>query len=345
MRRSITILAAAVMLLVASNLPAQEPAPKEPSPQELFQRALGYHDTGRYDDAIAIYKKLLAKDPNNDDVKYELTFSTFAKGDMPEVIRLATEGAAKPGRNQVRYFETLGNAYDSQHRTREAIDAYKRGIKIEPKYARIHYNLGVAYSGQNKLRDSREELERAIALDPNYPSPQFAIGEVYRTDGYRLPAILAYSRFLSMEPAGARAKLAAQHLQSLLNLGVEAKSGGNVNITIDPDSKKDLGDFTGIEMMAALAAGASHLPEKEKLTEFDREADTLASFLAMFSESSGDLKRGFIANTYVPFYNALVKAGQASTFAHMALAPLDLPGTKEWMAAHKSDLEAFGHHD
>ena len=292
MRRSITILAAAVMLLVASNLPAQEPAPKEPSPQELFQRALGYHDTGRYDDAIAIYKKLLAKDPNNDDVKYELTFSTFAKGDMPEVIRLATEGAAKPGRNQVRYFETLGNAYDSQHRTREAIDAYKRGIKIEPKYARIHYNLGVAYSGQNKLRDSREELERAIALDPNYPSPQFAIAEVYRTDGYRVPAILAYGRFLSMEPAGARAKLAAQHLQSLLNLGVEAKSGGNVNITIDPDSKKDLGDFTGIEMMAALAAGASHLPEKEKLTEFDREADTLASFLAMFSESSGDLNAG-----------------------------------------------------
>ncbi|HEY2324471.1 MAG TPA: tetratricopeptide repeat protein [Thermoanaerobaculia bacterium] len=337
--------AAAAMLLVAGTLAAQQPAPKEPSADELFQRALGYHDTGRYDDAIAIYKQLLAKTPDNENVKYDLTFSTFAKGDLVEAIRLATEGAAKPGKNQVRYYEILGNAYDAQHRTREAIDAFRRGIKIEPKYARIHYNLGVAYTRENKLRDARQELERAIELDFNYPSPHFAIGDVYRLDGYRIPAILAYGLALSMEPAGPRATLAAQRIQTLLNLGVEEKAGGNLNITIDPNSKKDLGDFSGLEMMAAIAAGASHVSEKEKLTEFDRQADTLASFLAMFSESSGDLKRGFVADTYVPFYNALVKADGASTFAHVALAPLKLAGTEEWMAAHKSEVAAFVHHD
>src|ERR1051326_6744787 len=178
---------------------------------------------------------------------------------MAETIRLATEGAAKAGPHQVHYLELLGNAYDSQHRTREAIDAYKRGIKIEPKYARIHYNLGVAYSGQNKFREAREELERTIQLDPNYPSPQFGIADVYRLDGYRVPAILAYGRALAMEPTGPRATIAAKNLQSLLNLGVEEKGEGNITTPIAPASKKALGDFTGLEMMAALAAGASHV--------------------------------------------------------------------------------------
>ncbi|HEX3109503.1 MAG TPA: hypothetical protein VHU41_10450, partial [Thermoanaerobaculia bacterium] len=141
----------------------------------------------------------------------------------------------------------------------------------------------------------------------------------------------------------ARATTAAQNLQALLNLGVEAKGGGNINITIDPASKKDLGDFGALEMMAALAAGSSYLTEKTPLTEFDRQAETLASFLAMFSESSGDLKRDFIANTYLPFYTAIVKADQASTLAHVALAPLNLAGTEEWMAAHKSEVAALGH--
>ncbi len=338
MRKASMTLAAMIILLIAGSLLAQEPAP-----QELFQRALALHDAGKYDDAIAIYKQLLAKDPDNGQIMYELTFSTFAKGDLTEAIRLATEAAAKPGPRQARFLEVLGNAYDAQHRSAEAIAAYKRGIKIDPSYGRIHYNLGVAYAAQGKLRDGREELERAIELDPTYPSPQFLIAEVYRLDGYRVPAILAYGRYLAMQPTGSRATIAAQNLQELLNLGVEEKSKGNINLTVDPDSKKDLGDFGPLEMGAALAAGAKFLEGKEKLTEFDLEAEVLAIFLAIFSESSDKLKRGFIANTYAPFYNAIVKANEASTFAHVALAPLNLAGTDEWMAAHKSEVAALLH--
>lgn len=332
-----TVWASSALLILLTMAPL---AAQEATSQERFQFALALHDAGKYDEAIAIYRELLAQSPDNETVKYELTFSTFAKGDFDGTIRLATEGAAKRGPSQVHYLELLGNAYDSQHRTREAIDAYKRGIKIDPKYPRIHFNLGIAYSGQNKFRDAREELERAIELDPNYASPQLAIADVYRLDGYRVPAILAYGRFLAMEPTGARAAKAANHLQGLLNLGVEQKEKGNINITIDPASKKDLGDFGPLEMMAAIASASSSLPEKAALTEFDREADKLANFLTMFSESSAELKRGFIRDTYAPFYTALVKDEHVSTFAHVALVPLNLAGTEEWMTAHRDEVNA-----
>jgi tetratricopeptide (TPR) repeat protein len=334
--RKLTMMVIA-LLLAAAGLVAQEGN----SAQDLCQRALALHDAGDYDGAIAIYRNLLTKMPDNEQVKYELTFSTFAKGDMPETIRLATAGAEKVGPNQVHYLELLGNAYDTQHQTREAIAVYKRGIKVDPRYPRVHFNLGVAYSAQNKLRDAREEFERAIALDRSYASPEYAIAEVYRNDGYRVPAILAYGRFLSLETGTDRATTSARYLQALLNLGVKAEGQGNVNITIDPNTKKDLGDFRGLEMMAAIASGASHLPEKATMTEFDREAETLASFWAMFSESSGDLKRGFVKDTYAQFYGALVKDGQSAALAHIALASLKWPGTDDWLANHQTEVSAL----
>jgi len=325
------------VVVTASVLLAQEGT----APRERFERAMALHDSGDYEAAIAIYKQLLTAMPGNEQIEYELTFSTFAKGDMAETVRLATEGASKAGPNQVHYLELLGNAYDNLNRTREAIDAYRRGIKIEPRDARIRFNLGVAYVRQGKLRDGRDAFQRAIELDPSYASPQYAMANLYRDDGYRVPAILAYGRFLSLEREGQRAMAAAKSLRELINYGVKAEGQGNVNITIDPKPKKDLGDFSALEMMAALAAGASHLPENQQSSEFDREADTLSLFLTMLSESASDNRRGFVAKTYVPFYAAMVKAGQSVTFAHVALSPLQLDGTGEWLPAHSAEVTAL----
>jgi tetratricopeptide (TPR) repeat protein len=332
-------LALFVIAVVAMTGPlsAQEPA----SAQDLFHHALELHDAGDYDGAIAIYRQLLTTMPENEQVKYELTFSTFSKGDSAETIRLATAGANAKGPYQVRYLELLGNAYDAQHQTPQAIAAYKRGIKLEPNYSRIHFNLGIAYSGMNKLRDAREEFERAIEIDPAYASPQYAIAGIYRLDGYRVPSILAYGRFLSLAPTGDRAVTAATNLQSLVTQGVKTEGNGNVNITIDAGSKKDLGDFSALEMMLGIAAGSSHIKDEAPKSEFDRQADTFAVFLTMLSEVAGDFRRGFVAKTYIPFYSAMVKAGHSSTFAHVALAPLNLDGTQQWMSAHQSEVSSL----
>lgn len=331
--RRLTLLA--TCLLLSTTMVAQE------TPQERFRSALALHDAGNYDGAISIYRDLLRATPDNDDVKYELTFSTFAKGDIPETIRLATEGANRKGPHQVQYLELLGNAYDAQHQSRDAIAAYTRGIKVDPKYPRIHFNLGVTYAAQQKLRQAREEFERAIKLDPNYASAHYAIAGIYRDDGYRVPAILAYGRFLSLTLDRARADDAAKNLQALLTLGVKAEGQGNVNITIDPASKKDLGDFSALEVMAAIASGSSHLPENGPKSEFEREAETFGLFLTMLAEAAGDMKRGFVASTYLPFYAAMVKAEKGDTFAHLALAPLKLTGTEEWLTSHREAVSAL----
>ncbi|HEX8173315.1 MAG TPA: tetratricopeptide repeat protein [Thermoanaerobaculia bacterium] len=331
--------------LLAAPLAAQEPlrpaAPQE-TPQERLRKAIALHDAGDYAGAIRIYRELLAADPANEHLRYELAFSLTASGEYAAAIEVASEGAKKRGDLQAMFLEMIGNAYDGLHKPKEAIAAYKRGIAVNPSYSRIHFNLGVAYIGQDQMREARAEFERTIALEPTYPSPHYTLAEVYRTEGYRVPAILAYSRFLELaEPRDPRTQTATRNLHTLLNLGVEQKDKANINITVDPNSKKDLGDFSALEMMLALASGARFVEENEKRSDFDREAAAYASFLAMLSESAADYKQGFVAQTYVPAIDALVKAGHADAFAHVALAPLLLPGTKAWVDSHNKELIAF----
>jgi tetratricopeptide (TPR) repeat protein len=309
--------------------------------QEMFQRALALHDAGDYDGAIAVYRQLLEERPGDPKVLYELTFSYFSKGDYAQALKQAEAGSKVADRYQVPYLELLGNTYDALSRPMDAVSAYKRGIKIDPRYARIHLNLGVTYTGMNKLREAREQLQKAIELDPVFASAHFTLAEIYKLDGYRVPAILAYGRFLALESSSARARAASQSMHALLTLGVEQKDAHNIQISIDPKTKKDLGDFSGLEMMAALAASGKFVTETPVASEFDGEAATLASFLNMFTESSAGLKRGFIRDTYVPFYAALSKNKFIETLAHIAFSSLDFAGTKEWLASHQEEVKAF----
>jgi len=328
----------AALVLVLWPLSA---AAQEPSPDALYQRALALHDSGDYSGAIAIYKELLKTAPENETVRYELTYSTLAKGDTAETIRLATEGARKPGPTQVRYFELLGNAYDAEHRTKEAVEAFKRGIKVDPSYAPIHFNLGVAYGGQQKLKDAREAFEDAIAADPRYASAQWGIAAVYAADGYRIPAILAYGRFLSLERTTQRAAAAAKGLRELVTAGVTGTSPENLQLLINPDTKKDLGDFSVLELMLSLAVAGNQLKDAAPKSDAERAADVFALFMSMLAEKAGDYKRGFIGKTYIPFYVELVKAGHATPFAYVTLAPLKMTGTNEWLAGHRAEVAAL----
>ena len=320
-----TASAGVVLLLTSLTVAAQDTA----SPQQSYRQALALHDSGDYAGAIAIYKELLKADPDNEELTYELTYSTLAKGDLAETIRLATEGARKPGRAQVRYLELLGNAYDAQHQPKEAVDAYQRGIKADPNYSPIYFNLGVTHARQSQLKDAREAFQQAIARDPFYASPHFAIATVYQADGYRVPAMLAFGRFLVLERKTARTLAAATNLLELLGQG-----------TSNPDAKKDLGDFSALEAVVAMAMAESQLSDAEPKSDFERAAGAFALVLSMLPDMP-DSARGFIGKTYVSYYGALVKAGHVASFAHLCLAPLNLSGTDGWTTSHRADVAAL----
>jgi tetratricopeptide (TPR) repeat protein len=72
----------------------------------------------------------------------------------------------------------LGSVYYGGGKFKEAIDAYRRAIAIDPKYAPAHAGLGLARCLKGE-KDGVKDIERAAQLDPASALPHLNLGIVY----------------------------------------------------------------------------------------------------------------------------------------------------------------------
>ena len=80
---------------------------------------------------------------------------------------------------------------------------------------------------------------------------------MYRTNGYRIPALYFYMQFILMEPSTKRSVDASKKIYFLLYQNIKNKKNGDVNVFVDPEMPKDEGDFSSLELALSLSAAAS----------------------------------------------------------------------------------------
>lgn len=94
----------------------------------------------------------------------------------------------------------MGLALANAGRNQEAIDAYNRSLKVEPRYSKTLNNLGVILGEQGRHQDAIQFLQEAVRLKPNYAEAHnnFAI-ELAQT-GRELEAIDQFKESLRCSP-------------------------------------------------------------------------------------------------------------------------------------------------
>lgn len=109
-------------------------------------------------------------------------------------------------RNNIEAIELLGDAYGHQKKWDEAIDSYKKLVKINPKNASYHYKYGGVLGMkalQNKFKalgfigDVKASFIKAAELDPNHIETRWALVELYM----QLPGIIGGSKAKSLHYA------------------------------------------------------------------------------------------------------------------------------------------------
>src|SRR5436305_13203643 len=113
-----------------------------------------------------------------------------------------------------------------------------------------------------------------------------------------------------MEPSPRTADAAA-HLRTLLDLGVETK-GKNTKITIDPEGRKEEGDYSAMEMMVALASGSRNLEKSAKLSDFEQVQAQIALVINMFGER--EPVNDYTGAVQGPFFAAMKKEKLVDAF-------------------------------
>lgn len=346
--RKATVKALAVtslLLLLASSWHARG----EETAAQLVREGVALHDKGDYNGAIAKYRDALRLEPGNLHAKYELVFSLYTKKDLVEAEKIAREAAKEKSDIQAGFWMMLGNIDDDSGRLSAAIADYREAIRIRPALPLAHFNLGVTDFRNGNLPEARGALEIEASKTPLHPGTQLMLGKTYAAVGLRVPALLAYSRFLFLEPQTTRSQEARDALERLFTSNVKVTSPSHTEITVNPDASKEEGDFSGAEMMMPMAQLNSTMNPKEApsgnplaFSDLEPPILRLATTLEMIAEAGKEQRNGgFAADFYLPFLTALYHEKKIEMFVRVAYSGAELPKNRDWIAKHGADIETL----
>lgn len=318
--------------------------------EKLVDEGVAYHDKGDYDGAIAKYDKALELDKDNLLAMTEKAFSLLSLQKYDEAINYCQKAiATHPGDKGLKtVYVTYGNASDGQKKTDKSIEIYDEGIKQFPNYYQLYFNKGISLSSVKKYDEAILCFQKSVMLNPKHASSHNAIARLSNIDNKRIPSLLAFCRFLSIEPQSNRAKENLSSLQNIMKGNVEETGKKSVTINISPEMLGDTtasgkpkeNSFTSTDLILAMDAAMDFDKKNKKKTEVEQFIRKFETVCASLKETKKD-NYGFYWDYYVPYFTEMKDKNFLETFAYIAFASSDDPDTAKWLKAHKSETDKF----
>ena len=231
--------------VAGSSAAAKEKYTEEDDPkrlieiEQMLERAGVAFRQGRTDEAIEIYRAVIAKRKDTEDAYRKLALIFWRTG-RPRLAIETLESALRNGitqkevRNRLAQYLAevgqphraiillehdadndpdaliaLGNAYLLSGRAADALRTFQQLLTIDPSNALAYENIGVAQLQAKDFKGAELALRRALNLDPSLAGAWTTLGVVLASTGRTDAAIEAWERALQLDPndANARANL------------------------------------------------------------------------------------------------------------------------------------------
>lgn len=190
----------------------------------LLAAAHNHAETGRFGEAEALYRRILAARPEEPNALYGLGFIALMAEAYGEAVRLIG-AAVKRAPRLGAWHLTLGDALRYADRLPEAVRAYERAAKLLPDYPVAHNNLGAAYQQTGHYKEALAAFTRAVKLAPADPQYLVNLSAVLQKLERNDEARSHLNRALAVEPGYAPA---------LINLGNTFIAQGEFEQAIPP---------------------------------------------------------------------------------------------------------------
>jgi tetratricopeptide (TPR) repeat protein len=322
--------------------------PTEPNEAQklLIQEGIALHDAKKFDEAIKKYQQVLAENPDCTFALYELALSFYNKPDQSNAFDTAFKGTKYKSKELALFYGIIASVLDDRGKPEDAVKIYQDAIRMfkdekdsDGHIASLYYNLGLTLTRQKKYPESREALKKAVEYNFGYASPNYLLAEVFYGTKYKVPALLAAARLISLELNTQRTNRSVLIFLDVLKAAKKDEKTGNINIFMDFNAPKDEGEFMAYDLLLGTLTTIRTDEDKGKSDEelFAEAIDTMIGMLA------GDKKltKTFVGKTYIPFMADLKKNGHTKTFAYLVLQKDGNKTAEKWLLENKAKLQDF----
>jgi predicted O-linked N-acetylglucosamine transferase (SPINDLY family) len=264
--------------------------------RQQLESAVANHQAGRLAEAEAIYRRILAQQPDHADTMHLLgvVAGQTGRSDLAEeLIRKAigiNPNLAQPHNNlghilalSGRFDEAINHyrraieitpdfadahnnlafALNARGQSKAAIGECHEAIRINPRFAEAHVNLGNALHGIGKLEEAASSFKEAIRLRPELAQAHNNLGNILRITWRLQEAIASYHSAIRLEP-----DLAEAHLN--LGLALEANWQFDEAIAANRNALRLKPDYA--EAFACLGTAWGSMGQTEEAISYYRKA-------------------------------------------------------------------------
>ncbi len=208
------------------------------SNKALFQKARLATAQGKYEQAIALYTRLIKKEPKhfaaylNRGILWEQRKAQDAKEKQQYLVNAEHDyiRAMELEPNVAEPYNNLGALYIDMNRYMEAVDMLTDALTLEPNYFTARLNRAIAYYRTGRTLDAVIDFNKAAQLRPKDPLLLLNRALTYFGMGQYESAVKDWTMLISVNPKDARAYL--ERARSLMRLDYPADAYADLEVAV-----------------------------------------------------------------------------------------------------------------
>jgi tetratricopeptide (TPR) repeat protein len=175
---------------------------------DRFTLAMAWVRLGRDEDARGQLNKLQRQQPGQSLYVYWLgrvDYDERRYAEAVEHLKMATRLDAQ----SARAWDSLGLAYDMQGDSENALKAFEEGARLNRGQAHASpwppHDLGALLLRMGQTRQAEEALREALRMDPQMPEAHYHLGRALEKDGLNEEAVAEYVAAMAEDETGSEA--------------------------------------------------------------------------------------------------------------------------------------------
>ena len=296
---------------------------------KLIQQGVGFHDQGRYMEAISCYQQALKANPSSMSAIYEMSLSYLKMGDHANAIRYSTQVinlGFKP--LQVDAYVVKGTALAAENRLKDAIKLFNEAITRCGSEYLLHYNLGLCCYNNKNINLALLNLRKSIELDATHPEAFLLYAYALNDAHLWVQSFYSFHFFLLLEPNTRRSQDAFAEMYGLISARM---SEDNIRLKQINELDKQ-GIYEKIQKLRPKT--------NDRASQYSFYTAATKEIFTTLKETKPANGKGVFWEFFVPVFSEILDSGHFETYCrYVSVAYFN--ESLEWWETNKDEVDNF----